>query len=62
MTASAAQVPGWRVVRLPKTVFRELEKEGIVVPEEARYFPYRATFNFECYCDKEKTQELKKHR
>ena len=43
MTASAAQVPGWRVVRLPKTVFRELEKEGIVVPEEARYFPYRLT-------------------
>ena len=33
--------------------------EGIVVPEKARYFPYRATFDFECYFDKEKTQELK---
>ena len=32
---------------------------GIVVPEEALYFPYRATFDFEWYFDKEKTQELK---
>ena len=30
-----------------------------MVPEEWRYFPYHATFNFECYFDKEKAQELK---
>ena len=40
-------------------MFQELEEEGIIVPEEARYFPYRATFDFECYFDKEKAQELK---
>ncbi|CAH3020547.1 unnamed protein product [Porites evermanni] len=27
--------------------------------DEWRYFPYRATFDFECYFDKEKAQELK---
>ena len=40
-------------------MFQELEEEGIIVPEEARYFPYRATFDFECYFDKEKAQELR---
>ena len=30
-----------------------------MVPEKARYFRYRATFDFECYFDKEKVQELK---
>ena len=44
---------------VPKTIFEELEDEGIIVPEEARYFPYRATFDFECYFDKEKAEELK---
>jgi len=31
----------------------------MLVPEEARYFLYRATFDFECYVDKEKAEELK---
>ena len=44
---------------VPKTIFEELEDEGIIVPEEARYFPYRATFDFECFFDKERAQELK---
>ena len=44
---------------VPKTIFEELEDEGIIVPEEARYFSYRATFDFECYFNKEKAQELK---
>ena len=44
---------------VPKTIFEELEDEGIIVPEEARYFPYRATFDFECYFNKEKAEELK---
>ena len=44
---------------VPKTVFEQLEDEGTIVPEEARYFPYHATFDFECYFDKEKAQKLK---
>ena len=40
-------------------MLQEIEEEGITVPEKARYFPYRATFDFECYFDKEKVQELK---
>ena len=43
----------------PKTIFEELEEEGIIVPEEARYFPYRATFDFECYFDKENANQEK---
>ena len=35
-----------------------VEEEGIIVPEEARYFSYRATFDFEWYLGKEKAQEL----
>ena len=38
---------------VPKTVFEQLEEEGIIVPEEARYFPYHATFDFERYFDQE---------
>ena len=49
--------PG-RAYHVPKTVFQEL-KEDIIIPEEARYFPYRATFDFQCYFNKEKTQELR---
>ena len=44
---------------VPKTIFEQLEDEGISVSEERRYFPYRATFDFECYFDKEKAEELK---
>ena len=44
---------------VPKTIFEELEDKGILVPEEARYFPYRATFDFECYFNKEKAEELR---
>ena len=44
---------------VPTAVFEQLEEEGIIVPEEARYFPFHATFDFECYFDQEKAQELK---
>ena len=37
----------------------QLKYPGGTYPEEARYFPDRATFDFECYFDKEKAQELK---
>ena len=44
---------------VPSTIFDDLEDEGVIVPEEGRYFPYRATFDFECYFEKEKAQELR---
>ena len=43
---------------IPKTIFEELEDEGITVSKEARNFPH-CMFDFECYFDKEKGQELK---
>ena len=35
-----------------KTIFEKLEEEEIVVPEDLRYFPYRAVFDFEAIFDK----------
>ena len=35
------------------TVFELLEDEGIMVPEEDRYYPYRITYDFESYFLKE---------
>ena len=48
-----------RAYHVPKTVFEQLEDEGFIVPEDARFFLYHATFYFKCYFDKEKVQELK---
>ena len=36
------------VYKVPQTIFDLLEDEGIVIPEELKYFPYGATFDFEC--------------
>ena len=44
---------------VPKTILDELEDEGILVPQEGHYFPYRATFDFEWYLDTEKAREFK---
>ena len=33
----------------PPSVFERLDDEGIVVDEGLRYYPYRATFDFECF-------------
>ena len=38
--------------KVAQTIFGLLEDEGIVIPEELKYFPYRATFDFECYFKK----------
>ena len=40
------------VYRPPSSIFERLDDEGIVVNEALRYYPYRATFDFECYSDK----------
>ncbi|KAK3705281.1 hypothetical protein QZH41_008170 [Actinostola sp. cb2023] len=39
--------------KTPKTIFDLLEDEGIAIPESYRYFPYRATFDFECMLNRE---------
>ena len=39
-------------------MLQELEEGGTIVPE-ARYFPYRATIDFECYFNKENALELR---
>ena len=35
--------------RVPQTLFHLLEDEGIVVPDDLRFYPYSVTFDFECY-------------
>ena len=35
----------------PPSVFQRLDDEGIRVADALRYYPYRATFDFECYFD-----------
>ena len=36
----------------PPSIFEQLQDEGLCIPEEHRYFPYRAVFDFESYLDK----------
>ena len=42
------------VYRPPSSVFERLDDEGIVVSDYLRYYPYRATFDFECYFNDER--------
>ncbi|RLJ22871.1 hypothetical protein DJ031_00075, partial [bacterium endosymbiont of Escarpia laminata] len=39
------------VYRPTPSVFQQLDDEGICVPDHLRYYPYKATFDFECYFD-----------
>ena len=41
------------VYRPPSSIFERLEDEGIIVEDVLRYYPYRATFDFECYFDRD---------
>ncbi|KAL9961202.1 hypothetical protein ACROYT_G030103 [Oculina patagonica] len=34
--------------KTPPTIFELLEDEGFTIPQHLKYFPYRATFDFEC--------------
>ena len=36
----------------PRSIFKQLEEIGIVVPAEDRFFPFFATFDFECILEK----------
>ena len=40
------------VYHTPPSVFERLDDEGIVVEKTLRYYPYRATFDFECFFDR----------
>ena len=42
---------GGGAYHITETIFEKLEDEGIVVPDVHRYYPYRATYDFECYFD-----------
>ena len=39
--------------QLPQTIFEKLEDDGINIPKEDRFYPYHATYDFECYFDKD---------
>ena len=36
------------------SIFQRLDDEGFVIIEDLRYYPYRATFDFECYFSDER--------
>ena len=36
------------------SIFQRMDDEGFVVIEDLRYYPYRATFDFECYFSDER--------
>ena len=40
------------VYHLPQTVFDKLEDEGLIIEDDLKYYPYRATYDFEVYFDK----------
>ena len=37
------------VFKIPKTIFELLEEEGIRIPQDLKFFPFYATFDFECF-------------
>ena len=45
------------VYHTPLTIFERLDEVAIHVPEEDRYFPFRATFDFEAYFSKRNLPE-----
>ena len=38
----------------PPSIFERLDDEGVVVTDSLRFYPYRATFDFECYFSDER--------
>ena len=41
------------VYQPPSSIFQRLDDEGITVPEALRFYPFRATFDFECFFDRD---------
>ena len=51
--AGVNQIYKGGVYRPPSSIFQRLDDEGITVPEALRFYPFRATFDFECYFDRD---------
>ena len=52
--AGVNQIYKGGVYRPPASIFERLDDEGIIVSPVLRYFPHRATFDFECYFSDER--------
>ena len=52
--AGVNQIYKGGVYRPPSSIFERLDDEGIIATPVLRYFPYRATFDFECYFSDER--------
>ena len=52
--AGVNQIYKGGVYRPPSSIFERLDDEGIIASPVLRYFPYRATFDFECYFSDER--------
>ena len=39
--------------KVPQTIFDLLADEGVEIPDDLKHFPYRATYDFECYFKRE---------
>ena len=39
------------VFHVAQTIFQKMQELGINIPEELCFYPFRATFDFECYFD-----------
>ena len=51
--AGVRRVYGGGVYHTTPSVFQRLDDEGITVVDTLRFYPYRATFDFECFFDRE---------
>ena len=52
--AGVNQIYKGGVYRPPSSIFERLDDEGIIASPVLRYFPYRASFDFECYFSDER--------
>ena len=51
--AGVRRIYGGGVYHTTPSVFQRLDDEGITVLDTLRFYPYRATFDFECFFDRE---------
>ena len=51
--AGVRRVYGGGVYHTTPSVFQRLDDEGITVVDTLKFYPYRATFDFECFFDRE---------
>ena len=51
--AGVNQIYKGGVYHTTPSIFQRLNDEGITVPEALRFYPFRATFDFECYFDRD---------